>query len=216
MSFAFPTPTPIFPFLRLGYPIKFQPMAQSDVHTATDGTETRCINRAYPLWGFDLTFELLADQTQNASPDTRYGVAGQKELEEISQLFLSCRGRYGRFYYSFPEDNSRWSQKLGVGNGVLTTFTAVRGLGLSGYVEPVGGIENLQAVYVNGLPLASTAFSFTDNVISLTSPPGAGAIVSADFSFFYFCRWADDLQDYEQFMRRLWTQKSCKFQSVKR
>jgi hypothetical protein len=37
-----------------------------------------------------------------------------------------------------------------------------------------------------------------------------------DYSYYYYCRFIEDIQDFEQFMHHMWTLQSCKFRSDKR
>lgn len=184
------------------------------------GKETRSTRQAFPLWEFELTYELLQDRTQNIVPDSNIPT---NELSPIVGLFLVCKGQHGRFYYSCPWDNSRTGQFIVTADGVTAEFRLKRSIAAPPnmiFEEYIGGIDpsTTMRVYVNG----SESFTPTNwslgadnNSIVFVSPPGAGAVVTADFSFFYFCRFLDDIQDYENFYHHLWTVKSLKFRSAK-
>lgn len=218
MSFAYPIPTPVYPTVPNGYPSTIKPIFSTGVNTSVSGFETRYSRQAYPLWEFSISYERLADQTQNIVPDPYY--IGETQLQQVAGLFLQVNGQYGRFYYSCPEDCSRRNQGIAIGDNTTGTYTVVRTWGndAAPFVEPVGGVDetNPLTVYIDGSPISSSDYSFVDNQIILTSNLGTGAVLTMDFFFFYFCRFLEDISDYEQFVHHLWQMQSLKFRSAKR
>lgn len=215
-DFTFPNPTPVYPSIPgLVFPINKRPTFASLVFTAVSGRETRSAQQAYPLWEFELTYDFLKDQTQNSTPFMQN--AGRQDLQQISELFYACNGQYGQFYFEDASDNSRTGQVIGTGDGSTTQFVAVRnwGNGALAVPEPVGGINTLLDVYFNGTPVSSADYSFSGNVITFASAPANGVTISIDFTFYYLCRFIEDMHDYSEFMKNLWELKSCKFRSVK-
>lgn len=51
------------------------------------------------------------------------------------------------------------------------------------------------------------------NIIIFDSAPPAG-ILTADFQFFFVCRFAEDQVDFEKFMDKLWSLQQCNFRSL--
>jgi Conserved hypothetical protein 2217 (DUF2460) len=233
MSFIeYPSPTPVFPASApVSFPVHKKPTFGEWQHRSVTGKQYQTARQVYPNWEFDLTFEVLREQTQNIAlyvPNTPF-----VELEAVSQLFLSCYGKYGEFYFNDLEDNSRLGQFVGVGNAVQTKFRIYRTWGLSPLdrLEPVGGV-NLGAtinVYYNSLapPVTDTWIVTnepTGSFITFALPPGHtdgghlfpwAPVITMDFSFYYRCRFKEDEQQYEQFLYNLHTLKKCSFVSVK-
>jgi hypothetical protein len=209
------TSPPIFHFppLRPGWSVHWMPTWASIVSTHTSGREVITPLQAYPLHEFTLTYELLEDETANQS--IFQPAAPYTELQQLAGLFMACTGQYGYFYYDFESDNSRSAAAVGTGNGVTTIFTVFRSFGPQGFSEPVGGINVLSEVYFNGVAQPATSYSKSGNQIIFNRPPGNGLIITADFSFWFLCRFIEDQQDYEQFMYNLWKMSSLKFRSVK-
>lgn len=202
----------LFPTLRPAWSVHTMPTWASLVSEHTSGRVVVTPQQAYPLWEFTLTYEILKDQTDNQSiyaPNAPY-----TELQQLMGLFLACSAQYAWFYYDYPSDNSRADAAVGIGNG-LTAFTVNRAFGPQGFSEPVGGLNVIHDVYFNGVAQSSSIYAKSGNQIVFTSPPGTGVVITADYSFFYLCRFIEDQQDYEQFMYNLWTLKTCKFRSVK-
>jgi hypothetical protein len=51
--------------------------------------------------------------------------------------------------------------------------------------------------------------------ITFTSPPVAAAAITADFSILWLCRFAEDVQDFEEFMTMLWTLGTVRLTTVR-
>ena len=220
----YPNPTPVFPALPVvGFPVHKKPLFTGWQHKSVTGRTYLTARQVYPNWDFELQFSKdswLREQTQN---NPIYGPnSPHVEFEAISQLFLSCYGTYGEFYYDDPEDDSRLGQSIGIGDGVTTTFRVMRTWGSTplARVEPVGGANLGQpiTVYLNGTPLAGAwgvNNTSSGTYLTFSSAPGAGVAITMDFSFFYRCRWKDDMQEYQQFNYNLWELGKCEFRSTK-
>lgn len=223
MSFIqYPNPTPVFPVLPpLAYSVMKKPLMASRVITAVSGRETQLACAVYPRWAFTLTYggdSWLRDQTQNITLAS--GVAGFTELQQLSGLFLQCLGAYGEFYYSDPDDSSRSGEFVGIANGVVTTFPLYVSWGSGPFTPafkfPVGGINALNAVYINNVLQSPTTYGLdaTNTKLVFTSAPASGTI-TADFEFYYRCRFLDDEMTYSQWAENLWEVKTVQFESVK-
>ena len=226
MSFIFyPSPTPTFPVLPpLGWSVHKKTIMASRTTTAATGRETQLACAVYPRWEFLLTYggnSWLREETQNIVPDST--LAGFTELEQLSSLFLICRGAYGEFFYDDPDDDSRTNLTIGTTDGVSRDYPVYYDWGNGPFspslLIPVGGINTLDAVYLNGVlqsPLTYIIDS-TRTKISFTGvlPPSAGQTLSLSFHFYFRCRFSDDNMKYEQFVRNLWEVKEVRFESVK-
>lgn len=193
--------TPLFPTLPgLGWSRAKRPIFSTRIATHVSGREVRRANYFYPLYEFELTFELL-----------RAGAA--QELETLMGFFLQCQGQAGVFRYVDPQDHLVTGQSLGTGDGITTGFTALRNLG--GWVEPVGNLEAVSRVALGGVDTTTGWTIAAPNMLTFATAPAFGKTVTADFSFSYLCRFGDDKHGYEEFMSALWANKSVKFQTVR-
>ena len=192
---------PLFPTLPgLGWVRAKRPIFSTRIATHVSGREVRSANYVYPLYEFELTFELL----RGGAP---------QELETLIGFFLQCQGQAGVFRYLDPDDHLAVRQNLGSGDGVTTAFTGVRGLG--GWIEPVGYLESVTRLSLGGVDVAAGWSISPPNALSFATAPAIGKIVTADFSFSYLCRFEDDKHTYEEFMSNLWSNKSVKFRTVR-
>lgn len=219
----FPNPTPIFPVLPpLAWSVHKKPILASRVTTAITGKATQLACAVYPRWAFTLTYggnSWLRDRTQNSTPDPTMG--SYTEFEQLSGLFLACQGSYGEFYYDDPDDDSRSGQFIGQGNGTSVSFPILCSWGSGPFSPPmyfvVGGVNVINAVYLNGVVVGAANYSLdsTKTQLIFTSPPAAGANITMDYSFYYRCRFLDDTLNFSQFAQNRWECKEVRFESVK-
>lgn len=211
---------PVLPNL-YGYSAHKKPTFATIVpRPGTSGREVTRYQQKIPLWEFELTFEVLRDETQNQTLDSYF--SGYKQYQEIAQLFLSIGGTFGRFFFDDITDNSRAGQVIGVGDGATTTFRMVRtwGTGALAYTEPVGAVNLSQVikVYLDGVEYSQPGnWSIGNDLVTLTflsGAPAPGVVITSDFYFYYKCRFIEDIVDFEQFLHNRWRIASLKFRSV--
>lgn len=193
--------TAVFPTLPgLAWSSFKRPTFSTRISKRTSGREVRAANYAYPLYAFELTYEVLRAAT------------AYQELQQLMGFFLQRQGQFDSFLYLDPTDHLVASQVIGVGDGVTTTFPLIRDLG--GWVEPIGAAANTPTVTVGGTVQAG--WTIAGNLLTFGSAPAAGAQIQvANLEFYFVCRFLDDVQDYENWSNDLWLLKSCKFTSVK-
>jgi hypothetical protein len=109
---------------------------------------------------------------------------------------------------------------VGVANGTQTTFplyyTWGSGPFTPSFTAPVTGIDTIDSVYINDVIQAPDTYGpdATNTMLVFTTAPVAGNI-TADFHFYYRCRFLDDEMLYSQWARNLWEVKQVQFESVK-
>ena len=100
------------------------------------------------------------------------------------------------------------ASRSGPATGRRRSFRSCATVG--GYSEAVQGASGVSAVYLNGVaqPAGWCVSSGYAPAITFTTAPGAGVAVTADFGVLWLCRFAEDVQDFEEFMAMLWTFKT--------
>jgi hypothetical protein len=95
------------------------------------------------------------------------------------------------------------------------------GTGAYAFLEPVGIVDVREGatlnVYLNGtlVPQAGNWWIDSDlRTLKFAYVIGAGQTITADFSFFYFCRFLDDELPLEEFFQGYWSIKSLRFRST--
>lgn len=200
--------TPIFPMLAgEGWGNKQTPVWNTNVQEAVSGKETRVGQWSYPRYLFELNYEWLKSDPSAA------------EFQALKGFFNGCNGRAVTFLYSFAEDNSIAGQSIGTGDGNTKQFQMVRACG--GFAEPVFAPDAVSSVKINGAVQDPATYSVgafenaTPGIITFTAAPGIGLSVTADFTFYYPCRFEDDTLEFEQFLHQLWKAGKVPFRSVK-
>lgn len=205
MAFVFPA----LPGLAWG--ITKSPVFETRVQRAASGRELRALDYPYPLWKFSLVFALLRDDP----------AAGYDELHTLLGFYLSCQGAFASFLFEDPSDYQVIGQQLGTGDASTTSFQLQRAMGTSlpggGFLEPIVAPNVVNAVYLNGVTQGAGSYSVDSStgLINFTNAPGQGVVVSADFTYYFRCRFIDDSYDFENFMHRLWQLKKLSFISVR-
>lgn len=204
----------VFPTLPIGFPVKVTPMMDTTVGTTKSLREVRIANQDFPLWDIEILFEGLRDQTQNETPYVPF--VGEQQYEQLVQLWLMMYGQSNVFAFDCPWDNSRENQQIAFGDGASLTFTVIRTWGVDGTATfaPVGLVNSVIGVEINGSTVNPIDYSIDRNKIMFTSPPADGAVITMTFSYYYLCRFVEDEQDFEEFGKNRWTIPSLKMRAV--
>lgn len=218
----FPSPTPVFPVLSpLTWSRKKEPSQNTETNVAVSGREYQIARQVYPRWLFTLKYgddAWLRDQTQNSTPQIPLGYT---EFTQLTGLFLQCLGSYGEFFYTDPDDNSRFAVVCGTTDGVSTTYKLYYTWGTGpftpGLTIPVGGVNTIDALYLNGVLQSPLTYHLdsTNTLVVFNSAPATGQVITVDLHFYFRCRFLEDSELFEQWAQNLWENKELKFQSVK-
>jgi uncharacterized protein (TIGR02217 family) len=201
----------IFPTLPgLAWSVTKAPTFQTRIQRAVSGHEVRALDYPYPLWQFTLVFAFLRDNPE----------AGFDELRSLMGFYLLCQGAYGTFLFQDPSDFQISNQYLGTGDSSTYIFQLQRTMGTSlpggGFTEPIIAPKAINTIYFDGITQNASSYSVDPNtgLVSFTTPPSTGLVITADFSYWFRCRFIDDSYSFENFMYQLWQVKKLSFISV--
>ena len=211
--------TATFPTLPgLGWSVSKAPRFATRIQRAVSGRELRVLDQPNPIWTWTLTYSMLRDQN-----DTRAASGpgvGYNELRTLMGFFLQQQGAFQPFLFDDPSDDSASAQAIGTGDGGTTVFQLVRTMGLSlpggGFAEPITAPNAVSTIYFDGVRQSVSGYSVdpATGLVNFTSPPPASQLVTADFTYYFRVRFADDSADFENFLYQLWALKQVKLQSV--
>ncbi len=193
-----------FPTLSvLGWSAHVKPKFSTLIADHVSGRSSRVAERASAYYDIELTYEVLRSD------------AAYLELQAIASFFAIMSGAATPFWVAPPGLSAILGQALGTGDGTTTVFPLIRSMGA--YSEAVQGSSGVSAVYLNGAPQGSgwTVSSGYAPAITFAAAPGAGVAVTADFGVLWLCRFAEDVQDFEEFMAMLWTLKTLRLSTVR-
>lgn len=187
------------------------PVMSTRVMTAASGVEYRAQDWSYPRWKFTLPFQFLRQYNAYIEWSTLVG------------FVLQQAGMFGNFIYDDPFDDTVTNQQIGVGDGTTTVFPLVRTIG--GFTEPILYVNTVSSVFKAGV-LQTTGYSVTQvgpyglDSITFVSAPAIGAAITANFTFFFVCRFLQDDPEFNNFMGgngngTRWEAKGIMFESVK-
>ena len=211
--------TAIFPALPgLGWSVGKTPRFATRIQRAVSGRELRVVEQPNPIWTWTLTYSMLRD-AHDMRAASGPGV-GYDELRTLMGFFLQQQGAFQPFLFDDPTDDQASAQPLGTGDGSATVFQLVRTMGVGlpggGFAEPITAPNGVYAIYFNGIRQGGSSYGVdaATGLVTFTSPPPAGQLVTADFSYYFRVRFADDTADFENFLYQLWALKQVKLQSV--
>jgi hypothetical protein len=214
------TPPFIFPALPgLGWSVIKQPTFQTRIRRPLSGRESRvndyitAAGAPRPIWEFTLTFNFLRGPAGpvigGTAPTARgpYSGAGYTEAGILHGFITNTRGPFFPFFYNDPTDNMTTLEFIGNGDGSTVNFPLYRAIinplniG-SSLTEPMTAPRVVSAVYLNGAVQPGSAWSVDKGtgIITFASPPGNGVGITVDFTYWFRCRFTDDLTDFEEFM----------------
>jgi uncharacterized protein (TIGR02217 family) len=211
--------TAIFPTLPgLGWSVSKAPRFATRIQRAVSGRELRVVDQPNPIWTWTLTYSMLRDEhdTRAASGP---GV-GYDELRTLMGFFLQQQGAFQPFLFDDPTDDTVSAQAIGTGNGSTTVFQLVRSMGVvlpgGGFAEAVTAPNAVSAIYFDGIVQIASGYGIdpTTGLVTFTTPPPAAQLITADFTYYFRVRFADDTADFENFLYQLWALKQVKLQSV--
>ncbi len=202
--------TQVFPSLAgLGWNVSRSEIWKTRNQQSIGGKETRLADWSYPRHQWTLTFDFLRQGTLSG--------ASYAEFAEVAAFFDLRSGMYDSFLYRDADDNAVTGQGIGTGDGTTTSFQLARAFG--GFAEPILAPDVVSHVYRAGTDHSDWTVaawgSSTPGVVTFSAAPGAGQAITADFTYYFPCRFAADQLDFEKFMAALYQLKKVSFVSIK-
>ncbi len=204
--------TAILPSLAgLGFDVTRTPVWDTTVQQAISGMETRIAKGNYPRWTWELIYNVLRSS------------ASFGELQQLAGFFNARQGMFDTFLYKDADDNSVIAQPIATADGVTAHFQLIRSFG--GFNEPIlaPNLSLALNIYVNEVKQTG-GVSVTQwgggsaqgpGVILFATPPANGAIITADFSYYFPVRMTGDSVPFTLFMSQHYKAKKFGFISVK-
>lgn len=186
----------------LTFSVHKKPSFKTNIHEAASGKEVRNALQQFPRWEFNLSYEFLEDRS-----------AGTTSLKTIMGFFMTCQGSFAAWLFKDPDDYLVESGLCGVADGAITSFPFLRSMG--GFYEQIGQVDesNTINIYVDGVLQDPGDYTLNGNEFIFDVAPASGD-VTADFQFYFVCRFLEDQLDFEKFMDKLWSLQECDFKSI--
>ena len=194
---------PVFPFLPGQTPLVIKtPQWSTQKIRMASGRERTTSYWPYPLWNFDLSYEVIRHRPTN------------DELFALWEFFNVAQGQFAPWLFVDPDDCQVLSSspvQFGVGDGLTTKFQLSRNV--RSFSEPVYDVYS-PTILDNGSAAGSNTIG-ANGVVTFAVAPTAGHVLTW-YGYFYFgCRFLQDEMSFEQMVPQLWAGKSVKFNSIR-
>jgi uncharacterized protein (TIGR02217 family) len=156
------------------------PEFSTEINTLSGGAEKRNQNWIYPRERWNVA----------------YGIKTQSLLQTLQAFFMIHRGMARGFRFKNHDDYTATGSFLGNGDGVETDFQMSKRYSYGGetydrkIVKPVSGTVS---IYIDSaVQGAGFTIDYTTGIVSFSSAPGSGEVVTADFEFHIAARFETD------------------------
>lgn len=179
------------------------PMFNTKIMQSVNGRELRASYQAVPKYQISMSFAFLRESK------------GRNELQQLEGFFLERRGSFDSFLFKMPEDNE--FQCTFVGDGVQTSFQLYKQINTTQIPlqhtqaeqseDPLMWSENASKPMWSDPESQMWLLQFTitsNGLLQLSIPLLEGESITVTGTFYYRCRFADDEQQYTNFMSKLW------------
>ncbi|MEC5496664.1 DUF2460 domain-containing protein [Acinetobacter baumannii] len=194
----------LFPELPgLDWDLTKTPMFNTKIMQSVNGRELRASYQAVPKYQISMSFAFLRESK------------GRKELQQLEGFFLERRGSFDSFLFKMPEDHE--FQCTFIGDGVQTSFQLYKQINTTQiplqHTQVEQSEDPLMWDEVASKPMWSDPddqmwllqFGITTNgLLQMPIPLAAGESITISGTYYYRCRFADDEQQYTNFMSKLW------------
>ncbi|WP_151753798.1 DUF2460 domain-containing protein [Acinetobacter soli] len=179
------------------------PMFNTKIMQSVNGRELRASYQAVPKYQISMSFAFLRESK------------GRKELQQLEGFFLERRGSFDSFLFKMPEDNE--FQCTFIGDGVQTSFQLYKQINTTQIPlqhtqaeqseDPLMWSENASKPMWSDPDNQMWLLQFgitTNGLLQMPIPLAAGESITITGTYYYRCRFADDEQQYTNFMSKLW------------
>jgi len=193
----------VFPVLPgLKWNIKRASIWKTLKQESVSGKEMSLALMTYPNRRYSLAYEVLR-------------AGAEAELQTLEGFFNLRQGSHDSFLYSDPDDNAVTDQSFGTGNGSTVSFPLARTRGsFSEPVQSVSGTPTIKVAGVTKTPGTDYAIS-TLGVVVFTVAPANGAPLTWTGSYYWRCKFLQDMAEFDQFLKDLWQLQRIEFRTVK-
>ncbi|MDA3453831.1 DUF2460 domain-containing protein [Acinetobacter sp. AOR43_HL] len=179
------------------------PMFNTKIMQSVNGRELRASYQAVPKYQISMSFAFLRESK------------GRKELQQLEGFFLERRGSFDSFLFKMPEDNE--FQCTFIGDGVQTSFQLYKQINTTQIPlqhtqaeqseDPLMWSENASKPMWSDPESQMWLLQFgitTNGLLQMPIQLAAGESITISGTYYYRCRFADDEQQYTNFMSKLW------------
>lgn len=194
----------LFPNLSCqAWPVLKRYVYATDVRASAGARENRVGSWTAPLMEWELSYDVARSGTVLGTAYT--------EFEQLIGFYTGRRGQLQRFVFDDVTDNQVVDEPLGTGDGTQTAFVLSRTLGA--HTAPIGRVNAIVNVKVAGV--ATPNYTIAGNVLTFTTAPSAGQVLTWSGSYYWVARFADPDVEFGNFANRLWELKKVRLRQLR-
>lgn len=178
-----------------------RPEFNTSIQRSVNLSEVRVSFASAPIWNFGRSYDLLRDDVAN------------NELKTLMSFFTARYGDWDSWLFLDTDDSVATLQPFGTGDAATVAFQLKRTLVTGGLAEPVSNIAASPAIYKGGvLQTVTTDYTVSaTGLVTFTVAPAAAAALTWSGTYYFRCRFKNSMQEYLQFMSKLWEARSFDF-----
>lgn len=171
------------------------------IKTTPSLREYRGRDSTYVRYAYSLSYEFLRSAAVYA------------ELQTLMGFYNLVGGPFDSFLFTDPDDSVATAMQFAVGNGATTVYQLTRSFG--GFAEAVYDFQaGTLHVFDNGTDVGSGATVSSTGVVTFTTAPASGHLLTWTGNYYRRCRFTDAKMSAEKFMSNLWSARKVQFMSV--
>jgi uncharacterized protein (TIGR02217 family) len=175
------------------------PEFSTQIQRSVNLSELRASFSEQPVYTFKLQYEVLREGTVHGTAYT--------ELRSLMGFFLARYGSWDSFLFTDPDDYGVTTESLGTGDGATTEFQLTRTFGA--FTEDVANVNTIASISVSNTPTSS--YTISAGLVTFNSPPASNAPITWSGSYYYRCRFTNDMQEFDKIMQRLFSAGDVEF-----
>ncbi len=183
------------------WPRRRTPVWKTGITATPSGREWRTRAALSPRYRIALQYSFLRSK------------AALGEYQSLFGFFNQHSGAFDSFLFRDPDDNAVAGALFGTGDATTTQFALVRALG--GFVDRITELDGAPLLYADGAPLLSGWTLGAGGVITFSTAPASGVVLTWSGAYYWRCRFDGDELSFEQFMAAFWKTGEVKLITVK-
>ena len=192
-------------------------MTATTIQTTMSGREVRVANYTYPRWKWEIPYSVLFFNDPHNNGDT-FALS----LQILAGFYAKHIGAFDSFLYQDDDDNAtvnpttlaRLPSQIGIGDAVTTQFQI--GRTWNGAFEPLYDLNDgayAHKVFLNAV--LTSAYTISNGLITFSSAPGSGVVITADFNYYWRVRFLEDSLDFSRFALNMYEVKKVALMQVR-
>ena len=170
------------------------------IRTTPSQREYRGRDSSFVRYSYELIYSFLRSS------------ATWNELQTLVGFYNLVGGPFDSFLFTDPDDSVAAGVQFAVGDGATTVFQLTRPYG--GFAEAIYDFNGPLNIYDNGSNVGAGASVSSAGVVTFTTAPLAGHLLTWTGNYYRRCRFLDANMNPSKFLQNVWELRKVSFISV--